>query len=153
MLDQRTRSLTILARILAVTGALIAVTVFGMYGFKPSLLPDTSISLTAAILGALAAVYFVTIHQVLKARHFALSTMILSIVIAVNLLLIITSTGGLDSPFYSFWLLAIVITGIFGTVEIITIAGLTIVYYAFQLILQGLHAPYINDHLIQFGIT
>ena len=51
MLDQRTRSLTILARIQAAIGAAIAIAVFATYGFAPNFLPDATLSLTSAILG------------------------------------------------------------------------------------------------------
>ncbi len=153
MLDQRTRSLSILARLQAAIGAAVAIVIFAIYGLKPALLSDISLSLSAAILGAIAAVYFVTLHLVLKRTHPAISTLILSIITALNLVLIITSTGGLDSPFYSFWLLAIVLAGIFGLIEIIAVVSLTLIYYTAQLVGEGLHAPYVSDHLVQLGIT
>ena len=153
MLDQRTRSFTILARVLAAIGATIAIVVFAVYGFAPSKIPDSTLSLATAILGAIAAVYFLTLHLALKNTHLALSTLILSSITGVNLVLVISSTGGLDSPFYSFWLLAIVAAGIFGRNEIIVILSLTLVYYAFELFHQGWNAPYVTDHLIQLGIT
>ncbi len=153
MLDQRTRSLIILARLEAAIGGAIAIAVFAFYALAPNLLLDTSLSLAAAILGAIAAVYFVTLHLVLRHRHLALSTLVLSIITAINLVLIITATGGLDSPFYSFWLLAIVIAGLFGLTEIIVVMSLTLVYYLASFIIKGLHAPYMNDHFVQLGIT
>jgi PAS domain S-box-containing protein len=153
MLDQQTRSLKILARIQAIASGLIAVTVFAIYGMKPGLLTDTSISLAAAILGTVGVIYFLTFHQVLAKAHAAFSTLVLTIISAANVILIIASTGGLDSPFYSLWLLAIVMAGIFGTAEALGVLGLTIGYYVYALLAEGLHAPYIKDHLIQLGIT
>jgi len=153
MPDQQTRSLKILARVQAMVSGLIAIGIFAIYGFKPALLPDTSISLAAAILGTLGVVYFLTLHQVLARSRMAFSTLILTIITAANVILIIASTGGLDSPFYSLWLLAIVVAGVFGTAETLGVLGLTIAYYLYVLIGQGLHSPYTKDHLIQLGIT
>ncbi|HVQ44924.1 MAG TPA: ATP-binding protein [Candidatus Saccharimonadia bacterium] len=153
MTDQRTRSLTILARLQAALGAGIAVIVFGLYGLVPNLLTDTTLSLTAAILGAFAAVYFGTLHQIFKFSKLALSTLALSIITGMNLVLVITSTGGLDSPFYAFWILAIVVAGIFGVVEIILVGSLTVGYYAYEIFHGGLHSQYLTDHLIEFGLT
>jgi PAS domain S-box-containing protein len=153
MPDQQTRSLKILARIQAMVSGLIAVGIFAIYGFKPALLNDTSISLAAAILGTLGVVYFLTLHLVLARSRMALSTLILTIITASNIILIIASTGGLDSPFYSLWLLAIVVAGIFGTAETLSVLGLTVAYYIYVLVGQGLHSPYTKDHLIQLGIT
>lgn len=153
MLDQRARSLTILARLQAAIGAATAVVVFALYGLDPSRLPDTTLSLTAAILGAIAAVYFLTLHLVLRHAHLAISTLALSIITAINLILVISSTGGLNSPFYSFWLLAIVAAGIFGLYQIIGVLSLTLVYYVYELIREGFSSPYVTDHLVQLGIT
>src|SRR5688572_3671637 len=145
MIDQRTRSLMILARLQAAIGAAIAIVVFAVYGLAPEFLPDATLSLTSAILGTIATVYFLTLHLVLRHTHLALSTAALSVITALNLILVISSTGGLDSPFYSFWLLAIVIAGIFGLREIIIVFSVTLTYYAYQLIREGLHAPYVTD--------
>jgi PAS domain S-box-containing protein len=153
MPDQRLRSLKILARVQAVVGGLIAAVIFALYGLSPQTLSDTSVSLTAAILGAIGLVYFLTLHQVLGRKYPAPSTLILSAITAANALLVIASTGGLDSPFYSLWLLAIVAAGIFGGVQTISILGVTIIYYGYEIVAKGLHAPFIRDHLIQLAIT
>lgn len=153
MLDQRSRSLIILARLQAVAGAAVAVGVFTMYSVLPDSLPDATLSLTAAILGTIAAVYFLTIHQVLGRKRLAVSSIALSIITAINLLLIIRATGGLDSPYYSFWLLAIVAAGIFGLAETLVVLGVTIGYFVFEVFAQGFSSKYIDDHIVQLGIT
>ena len=153
MLDQRSRSLIILARLQAVAGAAVALAVFAMYAVLPESVPDATLSLTAAILGAIAAVYFLTLHQVLGRKRLATSTLALSVITAINLILVIRATGGLDSPFYSFWLLAIVAAGIFGWIETLVVLGITISYFIFELFTQGFSSRYVDDHLIQFGIT
>ncbi len=152
-MEQRDRSLILLARIQAIIGACIAVGIFALYGLKPGLLANTSTSLTAAILGALGVVYFLTFHQVVGRRRLAFSTLIMTLITASNFVLVIASTGGLDSPYYSLWLLAIVVAGIFGTTETVVVLGGTVAYYVFALIQEGLHAPFIRDHIIQLIIT
>jgi len=129
------------------------VVIFGLSRFLPALLPDTALLFTSAAIGAVAAVYFATLHQLLRRKHLALSALILTCISAVNIILVIISTGGLDSPFYSFWLLAIVVSGIFGLTESLAVLGITVGYYGFEFIHQGLYTPFIVDHLIQFGIT
>jgi len=153
MVEQRQRSLTLLARLQAAIGGLIMVTIFTLYGLKPSLLGDASSTMAAAIMGALGLIYFLTFHQVIGRRRLAFSTLILTVITALNFILVIAITGGLDSPYYSLWLLAIVAAGIFGTVETVVILSATIVYYAYELIIEGLHAPFIMDHLVQLAIT
>src|SRR6266550_3333607 len=129
MPDQRARSLRILAATQAAASGLIAGVIFALYGIMPSLLKDTGVSLTAAILGFAGVVYFSTLHHALSRKHQALSTLILTVISATNIVLVIASTGGLDSPYYSLWLLAIVVAGIFGLAEILTVLGVTIGYY------------------------
>jgi PAS domain S-box-containing protein len=153
MPDQRLRSLKILARVQALISGLIAVVIFALYGLRPSTLSDVNLSLTAAILGTIGAVYFLTLHQVLARTRIAYSTLILTVITATNVVLIIASTGGLDSPYYSLWLLAIVIAGIFGTAETLGLLGITVLYYLYALGTEGSRAPYYHDHLIQLGIT
>ena len=152
MPDQRSRSLTILAQFQAALGAAVAVSVFAFYALAPSLV-NPQLSLAAAVLGALAAVYFVSLHQLLKKTRLALSTLLLSIITVLNSILLITSTGGLDSPYYSLWLLAIVTAGLFGRAETIGLLGVTVAYNAYDLLKVGFKAPSLRDHLIQLGIT
>jgi len=152
MSDQRARSLTILARLQGGLGAVVAVVIFALYGLNPGLLGNRALLLAAAVLGSLAAVYFGTLHQLLKSR-LSLSTLILSVITGVNAVLIITSTGGLDSPFYSLWLLAIVTAGIFGLPETLVVLGVTVAYYGYELVAQGLDGRYLRDHAVQFVIT
>ena len=153
MAEKIIRNYIILSRVEATIGGLIALVIFAMYGLKPSLLQDTSVTLVAAFMGVVVVVYYATIHQFISRKHADISTLILSILTAANFLLVIAQTGGLDSPYYSLWLLAIVGTGIFGTAPIIiTLAG-TLGFYAFSFITQGLHGKYGTDHIIQFMIT
>jgi PAS domain S-box-containing protein len=153
MAEKILRSYIILSRVEATIGGLIAVIIFAMYGLKPSLLQDTGVSLVAAFMGVVVVVYYATIHQFVSRKHPDLSALILSILTAGNFLLVIAQTGGLDSPYYSLWLLAIVATGIFGSTPIlITLAG-TFGFYAYSFITQGVNGKYAIDHIIQLIIT
>lgn len=152
MTDQRLRSLTLLARLQAVSGILVALGVVTALYLTPALV-SSPLAVTSAILGTMAAVYFITLHQLLRRTRLALSTLILSVITALNSLALITSTGGLDSPFYSFWLLAIVLAGLFGIVEMLTLLGLTVAYNFIDLAQIGFHGPSLHDHIIQLGIT
>jgi PAS domain S-box-containing protein len=153
MPDQRQRSLKILAGVQAIIGGLIAVAIFGLYGVSPAALANLGMSLTAAILGTVGTIYYLTLHQILARKRLALSTLILTLITATNLMLVIASTGGLDSPYYSLWLLALVVAGIFGLWQTVGVLAITILYYAYELLHEGLHARYIQDHLVQLGIT
>ena len=153
MAEKIIRSYIILSRVEATIGGLIAVVIFSMYGIRPSLLQDTGVSLAAAFMGVVVVVYYATIHQFLSRKHQNISASILSILTAANFLLVIAQTGGLDSPYYSLWLLAIVATGIFGSTPIlITLAG-TFGFYIYAFASQGLNGKYASDHFVQLGIT
>ncbi len=151
--QQRQYSLTILARVQAALGGLIALVIFAFYTVNPSALNDIGLSLASAILGIAALIYFVTLHLILARTKLALSVLILTIITAVNIILIIATTGGLDSPYYALWLLAIVAAGIFGSIEVMGVMGVTLVYYVYALIDEGLQVPYLRDHIVQLLIT
>ncbi|HEY6736952.1 MAG TPA: ATP-binding protein [Candidatus Saccharimonadia bacterium] len=152
MTEQVERNYRILATSQGIAGGVIATAIFGLYGLAPNWL-SVSTTLSTAIMGAVGLVYFLTFHQLLSRRRLALSTLILTIITTVNILLVIISTGGLDSPYYSLWLLAIVVAGTFGRAESIGILGVTLGYYLIALLLEGRHAANFNDHLIQLCIT
>ncbi len=153
MVEQRERSLIILARIQAVIDGLIVLGVFSAYIWGHNLLDDIGAWLAVALIAAIGLVYFLTIHQVLGRRKLALSVLILTLVTATCVALLIATTDGLDSPYYSLWLLAIIAAGIFGTTETVVVLSATIAYYVYALIDEGFHAPYIRDHIIQLVIT
>lgn len=153
MAEQRERSLILLARVQAILGGLIALIIFATYALQPSLLSNLQIALSTAILGVAGVVYYLTLHQMLARTKRDLSTLILTIITAVNFVLVIASTGGLDSPFYSLWLLAIVVAGIFGTIETIVVLTITLLFYGYSFISSGPSAPYLRDHIIQLLIT
>lgn len=153
MLDQRVRSLTILARLHAAVGATLAAGVFGLYQWYPNTVGHNALVLTAAILGALNAVYFLTIHQVVRSVNLSRSALIMSFISIGNLGIIVMSTGGLDSPYFALWPLAIVISGIFGSKQTIGMLAISMVYFFYTLFSEGYKAPFFTDHIVLFGIT
>ena len=76
--QQQQYSLSVLAMILAIFGLLSALVIFALYALAPATLTSNGLSLTTAILGAVGAVYYVTIHQLLARKYLALSTLILT---------------------------------------------------------------------------
>jgi PAS domain S-box-containing protein len=151
--EQRERSLILLARVQAALGGVVAVVIFALYGLKSNLLANSSSTLPIAIMGALALVYYATFHQVIGRRRLDFSTLILTLITSANFMLIIATTGGLDSPYYSLWLMAIVVAGLFGRTEAIVVLSATIIYYSYELVTEGLHAPFVRDHIVQLGLT
>ena len=154
MPDQRSRSLKILSlSAQAIVSGLVAIVIFADIGLgAPS--PDSTVLLfCAALLGTLGLVYYGTVHQLLGRSKLALSTAILTVITSFNVILVVISTGGLDSPFYGLWLLAIVVTGIFGRWQTIGVVVATLLYYAYSLLGQGFKTPYIRDHIVVLGIT
>lgn len=153
MPDQRSRSLKILAAVQAVIGGLSAAVIFALYGLAPHLIHDTAPALAAAILGTIGLVYFLTLHLLIARKHLAASTVVLTLITALNMIILIASTGGLDSPYYALWLLAIVVAGIFGSWQTAIVLTLTIGYYLYEFNGEHFSGPFIKDHLIQLGIT
>jgi hypothetical protein len=151
MTDQRNRSLKILAAAQAGIGGFIAVVMFARFGLNITNPGTLSTSYAAGIVGTLGLVYFLTIHLVLARKKLALSTLILTLITALNVILVIAATGGLDSPYYSLWLLAIVVAGIFGRAETIVVLSITLIYYAIAMVAGGLDSPGTKDHLVQLA--
>jgi PAS domain S-box-containing protein len=153
MVDQRARSLTILARLQAVLGATISASIFAAYTFSSVAIADNILLLAAAVLGALCAVYYLTLHQVLGSANLSRSTLVMSLITIASFALVIISTGGLDSPYYALWPLAVVVAGIFGSVQTLVLLALSMVYFFYIFLNEGYQAPYFTDHVIQFAIT
>jgi len=151
--DQKLRSYIILARVEAAFGLIAALGIFAAYTLWPNLLNDTGASLAAATIGAAAAVYYLTIHQFLGRKLPGLSALLLSVITAVNIVVIIMQTGGLDSPYYALWLLAIVTAGLFSPLATGIVLGGTIIFYVTNLVLHGFGGRYVTDHLVELILT
>ena len=152
-LDQQQRSYVILARVEAAIGLIVSIGVFLSYGLAPGAFLTPVASFSIAILGMAAAIYYATIHQVIGKKNPATSALVMSIITSVNILLIIAQTGGLDSPYYSLWLLMIVTAGLFSGVATLIVLGTTAAFYLVSLGLSGFSGHYAGDHLVQLVLT
>lgn len=152
-MDQIQRSYVILARTQAAVGALLALVIFAVYALKPDSLQNVSLSLAVAVMGTLSVLYYFSLHRLLSKRSLALSTLVLTVFTGLGLILVIAATGGLDSPYYAFWLLAIVTAGIFGTADTLVVLGLTTAYYLYALYQHGFELHYVITHLAQLLLS
>lgn len=152
-MKQQNRRYNILAIAEGGLGALVAAGVFVGYVIQPNLLKDSGSSLTAAIIGLIMIGYYASLHQILKSKFLATSTMILSAITAINVIVTIAQTGGLDSPFYIFWLLIVIIAGAFGSIETAIIVVATTIYFAVEFVLYGFKSSYLSGHISQLVVT
>lgn len=150
---QANQRYAILSSLQAVLGGVIAVTTFASYQLALTTLQDGSLTITIAALGALAALYYLSIHQLIKKQHALLSAVIISGITAMNILLVILATGGLDSPYYTLWLLSIVVAGTFGLIATLLTAGVTVAFYAYEFASHAHESGYILTHAGQLLIT
>jgi len=151
--DPLQRSYTILARAQAILGAALALGVFALYSWRPSLLADPGASLVVATLGLIGLLYYLGLHWLISKWSLAISTLILTLITGANLIFIIATTGGLDSPYYAFWLLAIVAAGIFGTIDTLVVLGLTIGFFIYALAQNDFSWGYAHSHLPQLVMS
>ncbi len=104
-------------------------------------------------LSLIGVLYYASIHHFLRRFHQGLSSLIIAIITALNLILVIDETGGLDSPVYALWLIAIVGSGMFGQVYTIAILALTLLAHFIALAQHGFSASYFSSHIIQLLIS
>ena len=152
-MDQQARNYAILANILGWASGVVAVVIAGIYWLNPTLLRAGFVGFLTAVLAATTFGYFISAHQLVKRRALQLSTLLLALATAITIILVIAQTGGLDSPYYALWLLAIIIAGIFGTAATISVTAATIIIYAVDYWThRQLPYPLVN-RLIQLALT
>ena len=149
-LAQRYAILTLMQ---AVLGGVIAAAVFVGYQTDPASIKNPSLAISIAGLGALGAIYYLSVHQMLKVKRLKQSAIAMSAITALNVILVITVSGGLDSPYYALWLLGIVIAGIFGTVATIVAVVITLIYFGFEFYSNANTSGYFVAHFSQLAIT
>lgn len=137
----------------AVLGGIIAVSTLASYQFAPASLENSSLTVLIAGFGALAVVYYASVHQLIKKNHAALSAVLMSCITAANILLVILATGGLDSPYYTLWLLSIVVAGTFGLAATALTSGVTVLFYGYEFMRHGFSGSYMLAHTGQLVIT
>jgi PAS domain S-box-containing protein len=143
----------ILSLLQAILGAVIAAASVVSYRLSSSSPSDGSLTITIAGIGVVAALYYLSVHQILKSRQLELSSLILSLITALNIILVVLATGGLDSPYYALWLLAIVIAGLFGGLATAVAVAGTLAIYATEFALHRTQSSYLAAHLGQLAIT
>ncbi len=150
MADQKDRNLNILAAVQAALGALISSIILILFKLNPNYLRDAGLSWVVVILGFTVVGYFLSAHQLIRYFSTSISVFIMSCISIANLVLVIAQTGGLDSPYNAFLILALVTTGLFSLVA--TIIGLTalITYYVVAFAQHHFESSFLAAHLIQF---
>ncbi len=137
----------------AALGGAIAIATAVAYWLAPRSLGDSGVIISVGGLGLLAAVYYLSVHQLLKKNHAKLSAALISIITGATISLIMAATGGIDSPYYALWVLGIVLAGIFGGVATIVTLVATIALYGFAFYNHGDSTSYIVTHSGQLAIT
>ncbi|HVE81159.1 MAG TPA: ATP-binding protein [Candidatus Dormibacteraeota bacterium] len=143
----QTQRLTILTTLQAAAGGITAISIAVLYQIRPQFLQDSPASVVIAGLGAAALIYYFSLHQLLKRKAQVLSAIIISLISALNILFITVTTGGIDSPYFSLWLLAIVVAGFFGSGATLLALGATLAYFGYDFALHNFNAEYIVGHL------
>jgi PAS domain S-box-containing protein len=131
----------------------IVVATLASYRLAPPAISQSGLVITIAGLGALATLYYLSIYQILKKHHPALSAVIISLITAVNIGLVIIATGGLDSPYYTLWLLSIVVAGVFGLAATLVTSTATITFYGYAFMQHSHQSGYVLTHSGQLLIT
>ncbi len=152
-MDAKSRRYTVLAALQGLMGAVIVTATSLVYAFEPSSLHNASLTMAMAICGAIAALYYISVHQFLKKKYLAGSTLFLSLITGLNILLVVSATGGLDSPYYALWLLALVIAGFFGMTATWIVFLLTAAYFIYVFWLNDFSRDFIVAHLGELTMT
>ncbi|MBW3538020.1 PAS domain-containing sensor histidine kinase [Candidatus Parcubacteria bacterium] len=147
------RRFAILAAVQAGVGGLTALGVAALYLLAPATLQNSGFAQVMAALGLVTALYYLSGHQFLKRRYLRASLLVLSGLSGVNLLIVLASTGGLDSPFYGFWLLVIAASGLFGATPPAVALGATGLGAGLAWWGQGLSLQYLSAHAGQALVT
>jgi len=63
----------------------------------------------------------------------------------ISILIAAAGTGGLQSGWYQLWLVAIVCSGIAGTISVYVISSLTMLFWIYELITQGSFRSFVED--------
>lgn len=147
------RSYSILAASEAVFGGLLALGIGLVFILKPADLRDVGLSELVAIVGILDVLYYLSLHQFLKRRFLGWSTLVLTGLSTFSLLAVLAATGGIDSPYFSFWLLVVIALSLFGTVSVIATLTITLGYFLIAFAQHQFDSSYIGVHLPLLAIS
>lgn len=129
--------------------------VFGLgllYKVRPDLTRNSSATFAVIMLAALTVGYYLSFHQLLKRKLVGPSTIMVSLLSATNIWLVITQTGGLDSPYLALWLLYLAALGVLGQLWPLVAAGVTIAIYTISLLAGHAHSGSVTTRVIQLGL-
>lgn len=146
-MDVKYRHYSVLAALQGLMGAVIVTATSLVYAFEPESLQNASLTMAMAISGAIAGLYYISLHQFLKKNYLKGSTIALSVISGINVLLVVMATGGLDSPYYALWLLALVIAGFFGMTATWIVFLITAGYFGYVFWQNDFSRDYIVGHL------
>jgi len=135
---------------------LAAMVVFGLgllYKLRPDLTRNSSAAFAALMLAVLIVGYYLSFHQLLKRKLVLVSTIIVSVLAAAEIWLVISQTGGLDSPYLAIWLIFIAALGILGAIWPIVAASATVAIYATTALVGHTHGSTLTTRLIQLAFT
>lgn len=152
-MDIKDKRLSILSHVQAIAAGVVSVVVFSFYTINTQLLKSIGLTAANAIIGVVILIYYGTIHQLVKKHFPGPSTLVITALSAANLLLVIATTGGLDSPYYSLWLLVIVASGIFGLIYTLISLLLTVAFHIYGFAGHNYESSYIFAHLGQLLIS
>lgn len=154
MQDKEEQIYHVLARVQAGIGGFIALLFFSLYRYTPEVLSNLQSAQVVMFLGVLSLLYHFTIHLWLRQRYLSASTLIQTILTGSNLFLIISVTGGLESPYYFLWLLMIISLAALGFRYTVAVVAGTLLYYFYETYQTfsshgGFISENINESLVQ----
>lgn len=123
-----------------------------LYKLRPDLTRNASAAFASLMLSLLLVGYYLSFHQILKRKLVAVSTLIASVLATANIGLVITQTGGFDSPYLALWLVYIAALGVLGRLWPIIAAGLTLVGYVVGILVNHSSGNELTNRLIQMGL-
>lgn len=130
--------------------------VFGLgllYRFRPDLTRNSSAAFACLMLAVLIVGYYLSFHQLLKHKLALASTIVVSILAAANIWLVISQTGGLDSPYLALWLIYIAALGLLGQIWPIVAATITVGIYGLALVSSHAHGSTLSTRIVQLVFT
>ena len=125
---------------LAFLAAMVAFAIAAAYKLRPDLTRSSGAAFACLILAVIIVGYYLSFHQILKRKLIAASTIMVALLGAADIWLVITQTGGLDSPYLAIWLGYIGALGILGRIWPLVAAGGTVVIYVASIFLSHSHS-------------
>lgn len=123
----------IFASVLAVIAAMVISGLAVLFRYRPETALNAGAAVGCFVLSTLVLAYYLSFHQLLKHKLEKFSTIIVAIISAASIWLVISQTGGLDSPYLALWLAFVAALGVLGRWEPILAAVGTIAVYGINI--------------------